>query len=65
MLQVHYNISFEVKSQRFNNDILAEQGCASIKKQTFLNFHSRNVIFSIFWDFVMSETRDLGHNGEK
>ena len=32
MLQVHYDISFEIKSQRFNNDILAEQGCATIKK---------------------------------
>ena len=36
LLQVHYNISFEVMSQRFINDnILVEQGCASIKKQTF------------------------------
>jgi hypothetical protein len=36
LLQVHYNISFEVMSQRFINDnILMEQGCASIKKQTF------------------------------
>jgi hypothetical protein len=35
LLQVHYNISFEVMSQRFINDnILMEQGCASIKKQT-------------------------------
>jgi hypothetical protein len=36
LLQVHYDISFEVMSQRFINDnILVEQGCASIKKQTF------------------------------
>ena len=36
LLQVHYNISFEVMSQRFINDnILVEQGCPSIKKQTF------------------------------
>jgi hypothetical protein len=33
LLQVHYNISFEVMSQRFNNyNIVVEQGCASIKK---------------------------------
>jgi hypothetical protein len=33
LLQVHYNISFEVMSQRLNNDnILVEQGCAGIKK---------------------------------
>jgi hypothetical protein len=33
LLQVHYNISFEVMSQRLNNDnILMEQGCAGIKK---------------------------------
>jgi hypothetical protein len=66
MIQVHYDISFEIMSQRFNNDyILVEQGCASIKKnQTFLNFHSRNmVIFSKFLDFVMFGTRDLRHNG--
>jgi hypothetical protein len=37
LLQVHYNISFDVMSQRLiNNNILVEQGCASIKKQTFL-----------------------------
>jgi hypothetical protein len=36
LLQVHFNISFEVMSQRFIIDnILVEQGCASIKKQTF------------------------------
>jgi hypothetical protein len=36
LLQVHYNISFEVMSQRFiNGNILVEQSCASIKKQTF------------------------------
>ena len=38
LLQVHYicNISFEVMSQRLNSDdILVEQGCAGIKKQTF------------------------------
>jgi hypothetical protein len=36
LLQVNYNISFEVISQWLNNDnILVEQGCASIKKQTF------------------------------
>jgi hypothetical protein len=36
LLQVHYNISFEVVSQRFIDDnILVEQGCASIKKETF------------------------------
>jgi hypothetical protein len=36
LLQVHNNISFEGMSQRLNNDnILVEQGCASIKKQTF------------------------------
>ena len=34
-----YCISFEVMSQRFINDnILVEQGCASIKKQTFCWF---------------------------
>jgi hypothetical protein len=34
--QVHYDINFEVMPQRFINDnILMEQGCASIKKQTF------------------------------
>jgi hypothetical protein len=67
MLQEHYNISFEIMSQRFNKDyILVEQGCASIKEQTFLNFHNRNmVIFSKFLDFVMFRTRDLRHNGEK
>jgi hypothetical protein len=33
LLQVHYNINFEVVSQRLNNDnILVEQGCAGIKK---------------------------------
>jgi hypothetical protein len=31
LLQVHYNISFEVKLCH----IVVEQGCASIKKQTF------------------------------
>jgi hypothetical protein len=37
LLQVHYNISFEVMSQRFINDnILVEQGCASIKKANIL-----------------------------
>jgi hypothetical protein len=36
LLQVHYNINFEVMSQRFINDnILVEQGCASIRNQTF------------------------------
>jgi hypothetical protein len=36
LLQVHYNISFEVISQRLNNDdILVEQGCAGIKKYPF------------------------------
>jgi hypothetical protein len=35
LLQAHDNISFEVMSQRFMNDnILVEQGRASIKKQT-------------------------------
>jgi ribosomal protein S19 len=54
-------------SQRLNNDnILVEQGCASIKKtKHFVNFHSRNmVILTKFLDFVMFGTRDLGHNGE-
>jgi hypothetical protein len=33
LLQVHYDISFEVMSQRFTNDnIVVEQGCAGIKK---------------------------------
>jgi hypothetical protein len=33
LLQVHFNISFEVMSQRLNNDnILVEQGCAGITK---------------------------------
>ena len=33
LLQVHYDISFEVMSQRLNNDnIVVEQGCAGIKK---------------------------------
>jgi hypothetical protein len=37
LLQVHYNICFEVMSQRFINDnILVEQGCASIKKTNIL-----------------------------
>jgi hypothetical protein len=36
LIHVHYIVSFEVTSQRFINDnILVEQGCASIKKQTF------------------------------
>jgi hypothetical protein len=63
---VHYNISFEVMSQRFiNNNILVEQGCASIKEQTFFDFHSSNmVIFSKFLDFVMFGTGDLGHSGK-
>jgi hypothetical protein len=42
MLKVQYNISFEIMSQRFNNDnILVEQlqGSASIKKnKNFLIF---------------------------
>jgi hypothetical protein len=34
-----------------------------LKKQTFLNFQSRNiVIFSKFFDFVVFGTRDFGHN---
>jgi hypothetical protein len=32
MLQVHYDISFEIMSQIFNN-ILVEQDCASIKQE--------------------------------
>jgi hypothetical protein len=33
LLQVHYNINFEVMSQRLNIDnILVEQDCAGIKK---------------------------------
>jgi hypothetical protein len=32
LLQVHYNISFEVMLQRLDNgNILVEQGCAGIK----------------------------------
>jgi hypothetical protein len=35
-LQLHHNICFQVMSQRFINvNILVEQGCAGIKKQTF------------------------------
>jgi hypothetical protein len=62
MLQVYYNISFEIMLQRFNNDnVVVEQGCASIKKQTFLNFHSRNiVIFIKFLDLVINR---LGISG--
>jgi hypothetical protein len=75
LLQVHYNISFEVMSQRFIDDnifnILMEQGCASIKNQVlknkhFVDFHSRNmVIFSKFLDIVIFGTGNLGQNGEK
>jgi hypothetical protein len=56
-----------VISQRFNNDnILVEQGCASIKNKHSVDFHSRNmVILSIFLDFVMFETGDLWHIDEK
>jgi hypothetical protein len=66
LLQVHYN-SFEVMSQRFNNDnILVEQAVLVLKNKHFVDFHSRNmVIFSKLLDFVMSGTGDLGHNGEK
>jgi hypothetical protein len=33
LIQVHYNISFEVMSQKLNNDnILVEQSCAGIEK---------------------------------
>jgi hypothetical protein len=54
-------------SQRFINDnILVEQGCASIKNKHFVDFHSRNmVIFSKFLDFLMFENGDLGHSGGK
>jgi hypothetical protein len=39
LLQVHYDISFEVVSQWFiDENILVEQGCASINKQTFCWF---------------------------
>jgi hypothetical protein len=70
LLQVHYSISFKVMSQRFiNSNILVEQGCASIKKQTFFFFifiaEIRYFFFSKFLDFVMFGTGDLGHNGEK
>jgi hypothetical protein len=54
-------------SQRFIDDnILVEQGCASIKNKHFVDFHSRNmVIFSEFLDFVIFGTGDLVQNGEK
>jgi hypothetical protein len=56
---VHYNISFEVMSQRLINDnILVEQGCASIKKQTFVDFHSRNMV-----NFYFSKLLDFGMFG--
>jgi hypothetical protein len=60
MLHVHYNIIFEELPQKFNNDnILVEQGCVSIKEQTF---HSRNMlILTKFLYFVMFGTRDLRH----
>jgi hypothetical protein len=54
-------------SQRFNNDnILLEQACANIKKQTFVHFHCKNmVILSKFLDFVMFEAKDLAHINAK
>jgi hypothetical protein len=41
-IQLHYNISFKVMSQRFNN-ILVKQGCASIKKETLKNVRSTTI----------------------
>jgi hypothetical protein len=52
MPQVHCNINFKIVSQRFNYDnILVEQTCAKIKKQTFVHFHCRNMVF--FFNHVL------------
>jgi hypothetical protein len=64
MPQVHFNIKFEIVSQRFNNDnILVEQACANIKnKQTFVNFYCINIVaFCKSLDFVMFETKNVMH----
>jgi hypothetical protein len=45
MPQVYHNINFEIVSQRCNNDnILVEHALANIKTQTFVNFHSKNMV---------------------
>jgi hypothetical protein len=62
---VHFNISFEVMSQRLDNDnILVSKAVLVLKNKHFVDFHSRNmVMLTKFFDFVMFGTRDLGHNG--
>jgi hypothetical protein len=58
MHKVHYNINFEILSQRFTNDnILEEQACA--KKKLFI------VAISKCLDFVMFESNDLMHISAK
>jgi hypothetical protein len=54
-----------IMSQRFNNDILVEQGCGSIEKNYSFLISRDMVIFSKFFDFVIFGTRDPRHNGEQ
>ena len=68
---MHYDISFKVMSQRLNNDnILEEQGCAGIKKQTFCEFpeqkygnFDQTLGFRVIWDWgSRAQWREIQNN---